>query len=459
MQIARDSRVRLEFDRGTVTLTGCSEQAGFDLPGVLWDPRVQVYRAPGFRYTALKAALNRSGRTFHDHVCAAVEPPVARWEEVELRPYQAAALTSWELSNARGLVVLPTGSGKTRLALAAMARRRCRTLCLVPTRVLLEQWRTVLGQLYRGPIGQYGDGTRAVEAVTVATFASAFYHMASLGNRFDLLVVDEAHHFGTGAGDEALELCTAPARIGLTATPPTSHLHRTRLEELIGPEVYRQSVADLAGEYLAPLQVVSLRLDLTPLERREYAQEVAAYQPVVHQFFRYSPRATWQEFQGAAVRTDEGRRALAAWRRSRKLVAFTEAKQAAVARLLVELREARLLVFTGDNDTAYRVASEHCIMPITCDIGRAERREALERFRTGDLAVLVSAQVLNEGIDVPAAEAAILVGGRLGTREYVQRVGRTLRPAPGKQAVVYELVTRGTHEVRESLRKRQELGS
>jgi len=159
------------------------------------------------------------------------------------------------------------------------------------------------------------------------------------------------------------------------------------------------------------------------------------------------------------VRTDEGRRALAAWRRSRKLVAFTEAKQAAVARLLVELRAARLLVFTGDNDTAYRVSREHCIMPITCDIGRAERREALERFRTGELGVLVSAQVLNEGIDVPDVEAAILVGGRLGTREYVQRVGRTLRPAPGKQAVVYELVTRGTHEVREALRKRQELGS
>jgi superfamily II DNA or RNA helicase len=459
MQIARDSCMRLEFDRGTVTLAGCPEHVGFDLPGVLWDPRVQVYRAPGFRYSALEAALARSGRTFHDHVCAGAERTVAPWEEVELRPYQAAALMSWELSNGRGLVVLPTGSGKTRLALAAMARRRCRTLCLVPTRVLLEQWRTVLGQFYRGPIGRYGDGTRALEAVTVATFASAFHHMASIGNRFDLLVVDEAHHFGTGPGDEALELCTAPARIGLTATPPTGQLQRTRLDELIGPEVYRQSVADLAGAYLAPLQVISLRLDLTSFERREYAREVAVYQPVVHQFFRLFPRATWQEFQSAAVRTDEGRRALAAWRRSRKVVAFTEAKQAAVAQLLDELRGARLLVFTGDNDTAYRVSSEHCIMPITCEIGRAERKEALERFRSGDLAILVSAQVLNEGIDVPDAEAAILVGGRLGTREYVQRIGRTLRPAPGKQAVVYELVTRGTHEVREASRKRQELGA
>ena len=136
-----------------------------------------------------------------------------------------------------------------------------------------------------------------------------------------------------------------------------------------------------------------------------------------------------------------------------------EAKQAALARLLAEHRGDRLLVFTGDNDTAYRIAREHCIMPITRDIGRVERREALERFCTGELGALVSAQVLNEGIDVPDAEIAILVGGRLGTREYLQRVGRLLRPAPEKQALVYELVTRDTHEIRDSLRKRRELAS
>jgi len=449
----------LEFDRGTVRLSGCSEPEVAELPGVLWDPRVQVYRAPGHRYSDIRSVLTRSGRVFHDHVRSVDDAPADHWEAVDLRPYQAAALSSWELSEARGLVILPTGSGKTRLAVAAMARRGCRVLCLVPTRVLLEQWRRVLGRYYAGRIGQYGDGKRAREAVTVATFASAFHHMETLGNRFDLLVVDEAHHFGTGASDETLELCTAAARIGLTGTPPTSHLQRTRLEELIGPEVYRQSVSDLAGEYLAPLQIVTLVLGLTSDERREYEREVAAYQPVLRQFFRYAPRATWRDFQSAVIRTDEGRRALAAWRRSRKLVAFTEAKQEALARLLVEHRASRLLVFTGDNDTAYSVAREHCIMPITCDIGRAERSEALERFRSGDLGVLVSAQVLNEGIDVPEAGIAVLVGGRLGTREYVQRVGRVLRPAPGKQALVYEFVTRGTHEVRDAVRKRRELGS
>jgi len=98
-------------------------------------------------------------------------------------------------------------------------------------------------------------------------------------------------------------------------------------------------------------------------------------------------------------------------------------------------------------------------MPITCDIGRKERDEALERFRRGTLRALVSARVLNEGLDVPDADVAIVVGGSLGEREHVQRVGRLLRPAPGKRALVYELVTRGTSEVRQARRRRAGLGS
>lgn len=455
--------VRLGFDRGTLVLSNCPAPEAARLPGVLWDPRVGVYRAPGYLYAAIRAALVRVGSAVEDHVRgspgAPTEPSEGAWQDVDLRPYQAAALTAWEVSGARGLVVLPTGAGKTRVAMAAMAQRGGRTLCLAPTRVLLEQWRRALGGFYGGSIGQYGDGRQVLRSVSVATFASALHHMELLGNRFDLLVVDEAHHFGRGAGDEALELCTAPARLGLTGTPPDGPPQSARLEELVGPVVYRQSVSDLTGAYLAPLRVVRMLLDLSVEEARAYAAEVAVYRPVVHQFFRHAPRATWPDFQRAAMETDEGRRALAAWRRSRQLVAFTEAKRSALARLMARHDEQRLLIFTGDNATAYRVARDQGAMPITCDIGRAERREALERFRAGTLRALVSAQVLNEGIDVSEAETAILVGGRLGTREYVQRIGRLLRPAPGKQALVYELVTRNTHEVQDARRKRRELAS
>ncbi|MDJ0866339.1 MAG: DEAD/DEAH box helicase family protein [Myxococcota bacterium] len=452
----------LDFDRGTITLSGCSESAAANLPGVLWDPRTQSFRAPAHRFAELREAMARAGHLVVDRVITAQQEAGAHlareWKPVELRSYQAAALSAWSAANARGLVSLPTGSGKTRLAIAAMARRRCRALCLVPTRVLLEQWRLSLGEFYSGPIGQYGDGKREALAVTVATFASAFHHMEVLGNRFDLVVVDEAHHFGAGPGDEALELCAAPARLGLTGTPPTEPARHRRLAELIGREVYRQRVADLAGEFLAPLRVVTLSLDLNPEERRAYSQEVSVYLPVVRHFFRYSPRSSWRDFQRAAVRSDEGRRALGAWRRSRQLVAFTEEKRATLARLLGEHRGDRLLIFTGDNDASYAIAREHCVMPVTSDIRGTERAEALERFSKGELRALVSSQVLNEGIDVPAADTAILIGGRLGTREYLQRVGRLLRPAPEKEAVAYELVTRNTHEVGDARRRRRELG-
>ena len=96
-------------------------------------------------------------------------------------------------------------------------------------------------------------------------------------------------------------------------------------------------------------------------------------------------------------------------------------------------------------------------MPLTCDIGRRERDAVLERFRGGAIRTLVSARVLNEGIDVPDADVAVVVGGALGEREHVQRVGRLLRPAEGKRAIVYELVTRNTIEVGQARRRRQGL--
>jgi superfamily II DNA or RNA helicase len=110
------------------------------------------------------------------------------------------------------------------------------------------------------------------------------------------------------------------------------------------------------------------------------------------------------------------------------------------------------MVFVGDNETAYRVAREFLIMPLTCDIRRKERTSVLERFQEGRLRALVSARVLNEGIDVPDAEVGIVVAGRLGEREHVQRVGRVLRPREKKSALVYELLVAGTAEVGRSMR-------
>jgi superfamily II DNA or RNA helicase len=456
--IARSWDVRLLFDRGTILL--CDLHPDFDasdIPGVLWDPRVQVYRTPAYRHQVLRSELTRRALSFSDEVRGA-QPPLGSWSPIELRPYQEAALWSWELARRRALVVLPTGSGKTRLALAAMARAGSSALCLVPTRVLLAQWLREIARVYAGPVGCYGDGVRELASVTVATFESAYRHMDRLGNRFDLLVVDEAHHFGCGMRDEALEMSTADARLGLTATPPHDVETVERLSELVGRTAYELTIGDLVGRFLAGLDVVTLHLDLTAAERQAYESWMTIFRTVHGQFRRVAPVASWEDFARTAARTADGRHALDAFRRARRLVAFTEAKREMLGVLLRRHRAGRILIFTADNESAYAIAREHLVMPFTCDIGRREREEVLIRFREGTLRALVSARVLNEGIDVPDADVGVVVGGALGQREHVQRVGRLLRPREGKRALVYELVSRKTTEVRLARRRRAGIG-
>lgn len=448
--------MRLVFDRGTILLRDIPEGVDVsDLPGILWDARVHAFRAPARHLETIRSELGRRGVRFSDEVCRATAG-VGPWSEPSLRPYQDSAHWAWQQAGRRGVVVLPTGSGKTRLAIAAMARFRRSALAIVPTRVLLAQWVGEISAAFGGPVGCVGDGERRIEAITVATFESGWRQMDRLGNQFELLIVDEAHHFGSGLRDEVLELCAAPARLGLTATPP-SGAAAERIAELIGPTVFELSVGDLSGRYLAPFQLVSLSLDLDPVERDAWLRAVALYRPALRAFLREAPGATWLDFAKAAARTEEGRRALAAFRGSRALLAFPSAKRAAVRSLLARHAGARILVFTSDNATAYAVSREHLLMPITCDITRAERAAALERFRRGELRALVSARVLNEGIDVPDADVAIVVGGTQGEREHVQRIGRLLRPQEGKTAVVYELVMRGTAEVAQARRRREGL--
>jgi superfamily II DNA or RNA helicase len=432
--------VRLIFDRGTLLLDGPPPDLDVAaLPEVRWDLRVVAHRAPAHRAYAIASALRRRGIALTEAPRPGLGPP-SGLRPPELRPYQEAALAAWRLAGRRGVVALPTGSGKTAVALAAIAATRAPCLCLVPTRALLAQWLAALAAVYGGPIGRFGDGERVLAPLTVATFAGAYRHMARIGDRFGLLVVDEAHHFGHGAQDEALEMSIAPLRLGLTATPLEPGPAATRLATLVGPVVFERSIADLAGPYLAPLERITWHLALDAEERREYDALRSVYRRAWDAYLGNHLNARWEDFLRHASQTDDGRRGVAAWRRTRRLLAFPRRKREALASLLGRHRRDRTLIFVADNETAYAVARAHLVMPLTCDIGRRERDETLARFRAGDLRTLVSAQVLNEGLDVPDAEVGIVVGGRLGAREHVQRVGRLLRPGAGKQAIVYELV-------------------
>ncbi|MCA9591824.1 MAG: DEAD/DEAH box helicase family protein [Myxococcales bacterium] len=444
--------IRLRFDRGTLLLDGSAPAAEMEaLPGVLWDPRVGAFRAPAHRHPELCAAIVARRLSLQDDVLAI---DTLECQRPELRPYQKSALLSWHLAERRGVVVLPTGAGKTRVAIAALSDLGASALCIAPTRALMHQWHDEIAKVYAGPIGVLGDGHKSVLPITVATFESALRAMPRIGHRFGLLVVDEAHHAGGYLREEALEMCAAPARLGLTATPPDNSEVLCRL---VGPTVEQLGVHDLAGRYLADFEIFVLRLSLDLDERRRYEADQEIFRDIFRQFRELMPAGSWADFTRVASRTQDGRDALAAWRRMRTLVAWTRGKSRAVRELLRDSWDCRVLVFTADNRTAYAIAREHLIMPITCDIKKRERESALTAFREGRLRALVSARVLNEGIDVPDADVAIIVGGTQGEREHVQRIGRLLRPRPGKRARVYELVTLSTAEARQSSERRKSL--
>jgi superfamily II DNA or RNA helicase len=442
--------MRIRFDRGTLVLEPqSSEEDPSQIQGATWDEQCLAWRVPAERHAELLVRMADKGVRPADNV-----QPIriaADWTLPVLRWYQEVALARWKAAGCRGVIALPTGSGKTLVAIAAIARLGMAALCLVPTRVLLDQWARALAACWPHPIGRLGDGEHQVAPITVATYASAVAWAPRLGDRFGTVVVDEAHHVGAWCPSEVLEMLAAPARLGLTATPPVAG---GALTERIGPVVYSLAVDELTGDALAEFDLVTVPIALDREERERYRILRGRFSAVYAELARTTPDLGWTEFVRAASRFTDGRRAIEAWRGYRALIAFPDGKRAALCELLARHAGVRTLIFTGDNATAYRIARELLVVPITHEIGRVERAQILDRFRTGDISVLVSSQVLDEGFDVPDAEVAIIVGGSASARRQVQRIGRVLRPREGKRAVVYELAVQETMEV-EYVRRRR----
>ena len=154
-------------------------------------------------------------------------------------------------------------------------------------------------------------------------------------------------------------------------------------------------------------------------------------------------------------RSPEGRAAFQAYRTQKQIAVAAPAKLQLLDRLLERHGRDRVLIFTYDNATVYQIARRFLVPAITHQTRTKERKLILERFHSGTYPVLVTSQVLNEGVDVPAANVGIILSGTGSVREHVQRLGRLLRRQADKQALLYEVVTRGTAEEFTSERRRQ----
>jgi superfamily II DNA or RNA helicase len=279
--------------------------------------------------------------------------------------------------------------------------------------------------------------------------------MEHMGARFGIVVFDECHHLPSPAYALAARACIAPFRLGLTATPERADGREAVLTEVIGPFVYRKDIVELAGDYLAEYDTEHVAIDLTAEERAVYDEERAIYRDfVVRSGIRMSHPSGWGQFVMLSSRGAEGRRAMLAYRRQRAIAFAAPAKLDYLGHLLDRHRFDRAIVFTQDNATAHLVSRRFLVPVITQSTKVRERSEILAGLASGTYGAVVTSRVLNEGVDVPDANVAIVLSGSGSVREHVQRLGRVLRKKDDKRAVLYELVTRNTSEAHTSERRR-----
>jgi superfamily II DNA or RNA helicase len=418
---------------------------------------VERFRIPAMHYRRLVEALNVEGTPLLDK--ARAFGPLTLVPALEMTPYphQRAALAAWVEAGRVGVVVLPTGAGKTYLAQLAIQSIDSHALIVVPTLDLMHQWYAhLLAAFPDALVGLLGGGAHDRAPLLVATYDSAAIYAEALGNKYALLIFDECHHLPSEFTRVIAEYSLAPYRLGLTATPERSDGKHADLQVLIGPEVYRTSVAALSGTILAAHRIVRLTVRLSPRERQRYDVLIETRNRFLQQRgIRLGSLTGWQAFVRASALSRAGRSAMLAHREARALAFGTAGKLRVLADLLAQHHPARTLIFTDDNAMVYRISREYLIPAITHKTPVKERHAILQRFRTGEYPVVVTSRVLNEGVDVPEASIAIVLSGTGSRREYVQRLGRILRRGEGKQAVLYEVVAEATSEEQVSRRRRQ----
>lgn len=371
-----------------------------------------------------------------------------------LRPYQREALQAWKKAGHRGTVILPTGAGKSYLALKAISLLDKSTLVVLPTIDLMNQWYGLLKDSFGTEVGILGGGYHQVEKLTVATYDSGYIYIDRYGDRFALLVFDEVHHLPSPKYSHIPQMSVAPYRLGLTATYRRPDELHYRLGELVGRVVYQKRVTDLKGEHLSDYEIIRLRVGLASEERKEYERSLKEYTGYVREKKVRYYGTKWEDFIRESSYSGQARRALLARRRVHQIIYHAQRKLEILESLIKQHHRERMIIFTQDNEFVYRISQTFLLPCITHQTKTLERKAILDRFRDGDYPIICTSKVLNEGIDVPEAKVAVILSGSAAPREHLQRLGRILRKRWGKKALLYEVVVKGTKETQISYQRR-----
>jgi superfamily II DNA or RNA helicase len=289
--------------------------------------------------------------------------------------------------------------------------------------------------------------------ITVTTYDSAFIHMKDIGHRFRLIVYDEAHHLPAPSLHESALDCLAPLRLGLTATPDRADGSDRMLDDLIGPVVYREDLADARGRTVADYAIVRVPIHLAGEEQEVFDALSRRIRRYVAAQRKDDPAFDWTELARRSRTDPEAREIHRAWRHKQAILNRSAEKLRVLEDLFALHPAEPVVVFTASNRMALDVSARFLIPAITSHSDKRERNRILDGFASGAFPALVACQVLNEGWDAPAVKVGVVLGGDRGVREAVQRLGRVLRRSGDRAARLYEVYVQETADVARARRR------
>ena len=362
--------------------------------------------------------------------------------EIQPRAWQERALQAWKESGKRGIAKVVTGGGKTVFAELCMAEvlreaASSRFIILVPTLALLDQWMLSLEDEFHvaaGDIALWAGGRKPKDAkqFNIAVINSARTLIGTMveDDRPTMLVVDEVHRAASAKNAKALE-GSFIATLGLSATPERQFddLFEVVLKQRIGPIVYEYDIIAAAKDgIISGFEAINVEFELL-------ADELAAYNELSARIAR----------RKAMIEHDDDELLETLLRQRARVSALATMRGPLSIRLCEQHKGVRTLIFHEDIRAAHKIhgnliARNHAATMYHSRIAGPRRRENLRMFRKGIFDVLVCCRALDEGLNIPEVQVAIIASSTSSTRQRIQRLGRVLRPHTSKaKASVYTL--------------------
>lgn len=356
--------------------------------------------------------------------------------KVKLRDYQNEALHAFHINDSalggNGVIVLPCGAGKTVVGIGAITKLKNYTLILAPNTTAIKQWKAELidkTDIDPDNIGEYSGQVKEIKPITIASYqiltkrknkVSKFIHFDIFEKeKWGLIIYDEVHLlpapvFKVTAGIQATR------RLGLTATLVREDGKADEVFSLIGPKRFDMPWKILEEKgWIAKALCTEVSVNVAP----ELNQEIAYAEK------RYKFR-----------------------------IASSNPKKIEVLREIINVHKDSNILIIGLYLDQIRDIAKELDAPILEGKTKQKERELLyQKFKAGDLKILVLSKIGNAAIDLPDAEVAIQVSGTFGSRqEEAQRLGRILRPKKGNNtAFFYTLVSE--HHVEEDFATNRQL--